>query len=264
MLTREELIAERDRLEMLEGELVKNIKDAPEGSVYFRKEADRTSKPYRTCIVGGKRKREALKTKDRELIKLLKYKRYSRSLIRFVRENISILRRVEEYNNISPGIITEKLGPEFAECEDTLFGTRCGIAVNPVFEDLQERQNPLYPEEMKVHTELGDFRSKTESLIAMILTMLNIRFKYEAPLWVGYGYIYPDFTILHPITGKIVYLEHFGLQESEEYREKMAKRIALYSSLGIFLGSRLIVTCESSSEGLDMVAIKKLLEAFFW
>lgn len=263
MITREQLIAERDRLEVLEEELARNIKVAPEGSVYFRKEANRTSKPYRTCNVDGKRKREALKTKDKGMIKLLKYKRYSLSLIRLVRANIDILKRAERYNDIVPRMITEKLGPEFAECEETLFGTRSGRVVNQAFEDLQERQNPLYPEEMKVHTELGDFRSKTESLIAIILTMLNIQFKYEAPLWVGYGYIYPDFTILHPITGKIVYLEHFGLQESEEYREKMAKRIALYSSLGIFLGSQLIVTCESSSEGLDMVAIKRLLEAFF-
>lgn len=30
--------------------------------------------------------------------------------------------------------------------------------------------------------------------------------------------IHPDFTVRHPITGKRIYWEHFGMMDDQEYR----------------------------------------------
>lgn len=76
------------------------------------------------------------------------------------------------------------------------------------------QSNPFHPENLIHKTASGKMvRSKSEVLIDLVLTTNHIPFHYESALVLGNSTIYPDFTILHPKTGKIFYWEHFGFMD---------------------------------------------------
>lgn len=95
-------------------------------------------------------------------------------------------------------------------------------------------QNPKY-QENKIHkTSSGNMvRSKSEVLIDMVLYTHKIPFRYECELQIGSYKIYPDFTIMHPMTGKIIYWEHFGKMDDPKYSRNVGERIQTYINNGI-------------------------------
>ena len=73
-------------------------------------------------------------------------------------------------------------------------------------------------------------RSKSETIIDMLLFQTRIPYRYECPIILGTHIIYPDFTIRHPITGKIFYWEHFGQMDNSEYYPKACDKLRLYTA----------------------------------
>lgn len=70
-----------------------------------------------------------------------------------------------------------------------------------------ERSNS-YQEQLIHRTVSGIYvRSKSEAVIAALLHMYKIPFRYECALQLGEIVVYPDFTIRHPKNGKIFYWE---------------------------------------------------------
>lgn len=68
---------------------------------------------------------------------------------------------------------------------------------------------PLYAEGLVHSTSKGmKVRSKSEALIAMLLDMNGIEYRYEAPLTLGDHTFYPDFAIMRPSDRKLFYWEH--------------------------------------------------------
>ena len=66
---------------------------------------------------------------------------------------------------------------------------------------------------------------------------------------------YPDFTIMHPKTGKLLYWEHFGLMDAPEYRDKAFRKLRIYADHGILPGINLITTYETRSHPLTYAEI---------
>ena len=72
-------------------------------------------------------------------------------------------------------------------------------------------------------------RSKSEMMIAECLLSYDIPFRYESGVKMdGFGWIYPDFTILHVPTRKEVIWEHFGKTDDLVYLQRMAGKLRLY------------------------------------
>lgn len=69
-------------------------------------------------------------------------------------------------------------------------------------------------------------RSKSEMIIADRLWANGIPYKYECPLKVGKKIIHPDFTILRLSDRKVLYHEHCGMVDNQEYAEDMVERIS--------------------------------------
>lgn len=65
-------------------------------------------------------------------------------------------------------------------------------------------------------------------------------FRYECALHLGFETIYPDFTILHPLSKKIIYWEHFGLMDNENYIKNVCFKIQQYAQNGIIPSVNLI------------------------
>lgn len=97
----------------------------------------------------------------------------------------------------------------------------------------------------------------------MALYMHHIPFRYEAQLNLNGHIIYPDFTLLHPITRQIVYWEHFGLVEDEKYRRDYLTKLNLYTSNGIIPSINLITSYETAEKPFTFFDAEKIIDNFF-
>lgn len=106
-------------------------------------------------------------------------------------------------------------------------------------------------------------RSKSESIIDMALYMNKIPFRYECALHLGDDIFYPDFTIMHPISGKIYYWEHFGMMDNPNYSKSAYSKLQFYGMYDIFPSINLITTFETSEVPLCSDTIAKTIELYF-
>lgn len=103
-------------------------------------------------------------------------------------------------------------------------------------------------------------RSKSESIIATLLDMNEIPYRYEAPLTLGDHTFYPDFTIMRPSDQRLFYWEHFGMMGNHDYCEKMQRKLQTYLKHGINPWDRLITTFESNEDTFDAQHIDKIIK----
>lgn len=124
--------------------------------------------------------------------------------------------------------------------------------------------NLKYPE-LCIHKTLSGntVRSKSEALIDMALYMKGIPFRYECALRLGEATLFPDFTILHPITEKFYYWEHFGQMDKPKYAHNTISKLQLYTSHGILPGIHLITTYETSIKPLTSETVNRIIDEFF-
>ena len=124
--------------------------------------------------------------------------------------------------------------------------------------------NPKNPEQLIHQTTSGILvRSKSESLISMLLHTNKIPFRYEAPLHLDGFTIYPDFTIRHPLTGEYFYWEHFGMMDNEDYRRKAYLKIDRYITNDILPSVNLITTFETRNSPLNIELVASYIQHFF-
>ena len=123
--------------------------------------------------------------------------------------------------------------------------------------------NSKHPEHL-IHQTVGGLkvRSKSESLIALSLSQHGIPFRYECLLEIENYPIYPDFTILHPISSTPFYWEHFGMMDNPAYATDAFHKLQTYCSHGIIPGQNLITTFETSDFPLNYDTIEKSISTF--
>lgn len=125
-------------------------------------------------------------------------------------------------------------------------------------------KNKNYPEGLKFKTNQGILvRSKSEVIIANILSSHNIPFRYECGLNLSGMTIYPDFTIMHPVTNQIFYWEHFGLIDNPSYAHSAMTKMQTYISNNIFPSINLITSYETKDNPLDIGMIEEIVKYYF-
>ena len=127
------------------------------------------------------------------------------------------------------------------------------------------KASTFMPENKIFETRKGEkVRSKSEAIIADMLFELGIPYRYEQLLMLKDKKVrYPDFTLLKVKGREVIYLEHFGLLDDEEYRNGCMNKLREYMSSGIYPGKNLLVTFESSDNPLDIGAIRKMFRELF-
>ena len=126
-------------------------------------------------------------------------------------------------------------------------------------------QNTSFPEGLVHKTLSGKLvRSKSESMIDMILSQYQLAFRYEPKLILGEIVVYPDFVIRHPQTGELFYWEHFGKLDDPKYVVRMNEKLQVYISHGIIPSVNLILTFETSKHPLTIDKIERLVEEYFF
>ena len=103
-------------------------------------------------------------------------------------------------------------------------------------------------------------RSKTEVIIADTLSKFGIPYKYEKAYLLSTGIrIYPDFTILNKRTRQEFILEHFGLMDNEEYRQKFYEKTELYS---VLFKDRFLFTFEEFKKPFRRTYLETLIKEY--
>ena len=101
------------------------------------------------------------------------------------------------------------------------------------------------PENQTYFTLAEEFvRSGSELALANRLYINGVNYVYEQRLYTPLGLLLPDFTVI--AGGRLIYIEHLGLMDQEEYRKNWEEKLRKYESAGIREGLNLICTYESS------------------
>ncbi|MBQ7955952.1 MAG: ATPase [Lachnospiraceae bacterium] len=125
-------------------------------------------------------------------------------------------------------------------------------------------KNLKFPEQLIHKTTSGILvRSKSEALIATLLYVNKIPFRYECALQLGEQTIFPDFTIRHPQNDKIFYWEHFGLMDDPSYCKNTHSKLQLYTSHKIIPTIHLITTYETKENPLSSELIQQIINYHF-
>jgi hypothetical protein len=135
--------------------------------------------------------------------------------------------------------------------------------------EFPQQKGSLFLQEGLIHrTSKGlAVRSKSELIIAEALISVGIAFEYEKPLLLGGRVRYPDFTIDDEISGRIIFWEHLGMLEREDYRVSWEKKLAWYREQGVLPAGEgdgpngtLVTTTESSKEGFNIATVKAIIQ----
>ena len=109
-------------------------------------------------------------------------------------------------------------------------------------------------------------RSKSEVIIANVLSKLQIPFRYEAAIKIkvkkgGQSQIvkfHPDFTCLNARTRQEFIWEHFGLMNDEGYLENAIEKERIYAAAGYIPGINFISTMESKNIPLNSKHVEQI------
>jgi len=125
-------------------------------------------------------------------------------------------------------------------------------------------KNPKNPEKL-IHKTVNGLmvRSKSEAMIAKLLYVNKIPFRYECALHLPEKTIYPDFTIKHPKTGELFYWEHFGWMDNLNYCAYASDKFERYVMNGIIPSIHLITTYETKEHPFSIETAEELIKKFF-
>lgn len=125
-------------------------------------------------------------------------------------------------------------------------------------------KNNKHPEALRIKAAGGHLvRSKSEAMIVASLVSNNIPFRYECGLSLSGATVYPDFIILHPMTGKLFIWEHFGMMDDKEYAANAARKIHAYIQNGYIPAINFIMTSETKDHPLDYQKVELTIQEYF-
>ena len=117
--------------------------------------------------------------------------------------------------------------------------------------------NRYFNNEGPIVTNLGEaVRSKNECLFANKLSELAVPYLYEM---IVHDELVPDFTVF--IRSEVLYVELLGKMDSQDYRERLAEKLARYRQLNIVPGQNLLLI--DMTEGLDMRKLERYITGLF-
>ncbi|MCR4691075.1 MAG: hypothetical protein K5739_07015 [Lachnospiraceae bacterium] len=240
----------------------RNIKNYPKGRLRISQSGNQVR--YYHVLPGQDRSGTYIKRDRLDVINQLAQKDYTERFIRSARKELSRLEQcMGLLSNGDADLVYQTLGDRrkaFVEpyiLPDEVYAER--------WKKEEFKTNTYMPETKKYETRQGEMvRSKSEAILADILFELGIPYHYEQALMLNNHMVrYPDFTLLKVKSRELIYLEHFGLLDDENYREGCLKKLDEYMNNGIYLGKNLLITYESEWCSLDIGGTRRMLKDIF-
>ena len=239
--------------------LQKKLKGLPEGKFILA----RNGRHYKWYVSDGKTKTYIPK-ENLEYAQQLAYKNFLFIQIANLEQEIKALQAYQKHRS-------QKLIEKETDClRNPEYLKLLSPYISKEQKDIIEWFNEAYPKneehpETLIH-ETADgnvVRSKSESMIEMLLLQHNLQFKYEKPLLLGNIVYHPDFQISHPRESKIVIWENIGKIDDPKYVRRFILKFQDYIANGYIPGVNLIFTFETSDHPLTAESIEKIIEIYF-
>ena len=191
------MLSEHQRLTEEIDTLEKQLNALPEGKLIIAGNGD-----YAKWYLSDGHHKKYIPKCDQKLAEKMAFKKYLTALLS---DAIHEKKSIEFYlkHHLTETGEAEKLfsSPEFKKLLLPHF--------TPLSKELEEwqsapyEQNPRHPEHLIHKSSFGhNVRSKSEAIIATLLHIYKVPFRYECALPLGINVLFPDFTIRHPQTGE--------------------------------------------------------------
>lgn len=200
---------------------------------------------------------------DFPVAKALAQKAYLQQLQESAKQELNYISSLEQTSFVRPEDVYSYLSENRKALVDPLI-----LSDEEYAEEWQktpyERKGFLETDPFYVTSQGERVRSKSEILIANLLSDLGIPYRYEAPLFLDDGsVIHPDFTILKAHSRKTCYFEHYGMMDDPSYLRAFMKRETAYIQNGLIPGRDVFMSFESLSDPLNMSTLRQMLQALF-
>ncbi len=238
----------------------KELKKMPSGSLNYKTKNGFVYPYYYYTTEKGEKKQRYMSKKEKPLIHELSRKR-------FIKLNLARLReKIKEIEKFVKVFSLYDLDDILSEIPVNFINTDYDVSKNKdctAWEKEEYDKSKFFPDGLLFGTVGGlRVRSKSEAIIAGLLEINNVPFRYEAALNLGDKTYYPDFTILRPRDKKILYWEHFGMADDEEYSFSMDRKMSVYRKHGIVPWDQLITTFEIERGSMDVRDIQNIVNLF--
>ena len=236
-------------------------KQLPKGSLYFKPRHTGKSLCWKRSSLqnkSGKRKEIILKDDnpaDQAIAKGVRRRFFLSTQMERIKKNLTLIDECRKNYLLCDDEVISSLLPDTYKLPTS--------NIPHEFDNLSKHSGTeqFFPNSLIHKNSMGEyFRSKSEVQISELLHNLHIPYQYELPLTLGGKTIYPDFTIIHPTTGATLYIEYFGMVDSREYGLRMLEKIELYLNNHLIPGVDVLFLFETSSSGMDLVAIQKSIK----
>ena len=241
----------------------KRLARCAEGSIHVKRRKGSTAF-YRELPKDdeGKRRETHVSKKNKRLISSLCTKKYCRELIPVLTREIALLKSfLNSFDPQDKYRVFQKLPAEFAEYVAPLVKTNAQIISE--WENERFDKNPYPLDHDSYLTKKGEYvRSRLEFITANRLYDHGIPYRYECALYLSDGSVsYPDFTILHPKTLEVYWLELFGMMDDPDYAAAALQKIARYAQTDVF--PRLIMVFDHKDAPFRTETIEEVLQKIF-
>ena len=252
---RRNIINYDNRIKTIDAELAflnNELKRMPTGKLYIV-----NNNGYSKWFNSNGHNHSYIPKKNRKLAEKLAYKKFIGFKIEELQSELYHLKRIHPNPSLSDFVQDS----QYMDLLSNYYLSKNKSGLEWMNEDYP--RNKEHPENL-IHATVNKLsvRSKAESMIAISLAAHGIPFRYECLLELDGLSIYPDFTIMNPENGNLLYWEHFGLMDNPEYATMFSKKIPLYAKNGIILGENLIATFENSSHPLTYNTIESTINNF--
>lgn len=259
---RKELEERGKAIKKLEKLLRKALEKAPKGKVYYL-----NARGHAQFFRIEQGRKIYLPATERRTGLLILQREYDEKLLKLCqKESRTIERFLKHYRADAIDGYIHSMSPARRILIDLRYVTEEGYreqAAAYAEEQYQKMENG-YPVQNRFITKKGEaVRSKSELIIADLLTYYDLPYYYELPLELpGGAYAFPDFTIVDSARRRLVYWEHFGLTDDYNYSSKMASKLNAYEHSDIYPGENLIMTMESRDCPLDVGLVKAKIKKY--
>lgn len=245
----------------LQSDLEEEAKHLPEGNLYCYNSGGRRNYCER-IPKGGNRKKERRfgVGKDKQRLHLLVRKEYVKKALPLIRKNIESCRSfLNNYSCVDENSVMKEFTQKFPELAAMIYND----ADPEIWEDKYPQDKELYPDDLKSQAADGtDMRSLGEIIVGSRLRHYGIPYKYEAAIdHPDIPYV-PDFTIIRPRDGKIIYWEHLGKVNDEDYLNRNKHKFEVYEMYGIVPWDNLIVSYSQANGGINEKLIDALIQGW--
>ena len=246
-------------LEKISAQAQHDIASAPEGNLRAVKHG-KTVQFF--CRYNG-HKDSGVYLKRTDIISRLAQKHYAACVLRSIENQIKACSVFLDYHN------PEKIYNVY----DNLNPLMKGYVKPYVISDksyAEKWQNEKYNKSLKEFSEEEYFtsknervRSKSEMIIAETLKRFNVPYRYEQCYRLSSGEVVsPDFTVLNVRTREEFIIEHFGMMDSQNYRDSFFWKLTNYSKAGIIPGKNMIMLFEDGKHPLNAIYLEMVIRQF--